>query len=105
MNPHDQLRSKELKAALEQMKEPDRYAEIMRRVARGELIPRQFRFFVSYYEVDQLKLPEAKQTFRITEKLFRDHRAWLQMMRERWKKGGCGDILPLRQKPRKQVVL
>lgn len=105
MNQNDQLHSRELKTALEQMAEPERYAELMKRFKRGELIPRQFRFFVSYYEVERLKLPEAQQTFHITEKLFQDHRAWMRLMDERSKKGGCASILPLGQKPRKQVVL
>lgn len=105
MNQNDQLHSRELKTALEQMAEPERYAELMKRFKRGELIPRQFRFFVSYYEMERLKLPESKQTFHITEKLFQDHRAWRKLMDERSKKGGCASILPLGQKPWKQVVL
>ncbi len=102
---NDQLHARELKTALEQMEEPERYAELMKRIHRGELIPRQFRFFVSYYEADRLKLPESEQTFIITEKLFQDHREWRKLMRQRKEKGGCASILPLQQKTKGQVVL
>lgn len=95
----DSLSAHALKAELEGMGEHERYEEIMRRFQRGEAIPRQFQFFVSFYEGAHLQLGEDEQTFRISEKMYREHEEWMEMMHKRWKQGGCGDILPFVKKP------
>lgn len=88
------LDARDLKRTLEQLPEAERYAELMRRKARGEIIPRQFRFFVASYEWTALRLPDEAHTFRITEGDFAGHRRWMEMMKQRSKRGGCATILP-----------
>lgn len=93
-NDLDSLSAAELKKVLEKMTEEDRYAEIMRRVRRGDTISRQFQFFVSGYEGINLKKSDEEKTLKITKKMLSDHKESMEMRRKRWKQGGCADILP-----------
>jgi hypothetical protein len=77
------------------MAETDRYQELLRREARGEMIPKQQQLYLYYYESVRLGIPDEKIARVIPER-------WLE--RDEKRRGGCCNILPFEKPHTKRIT-